>query len=155
MVVVSVVQLQFHPQQLWSTTLKVYFTGGMYAAYFPRQKCVIYCMHLGFGVQGILFFMLSDICCRLVEHIHEGLLAFRAPLPSFYPEGGKDTRVQLYDSWLDCRDKRVQINLHPSKWVPVTVEIKRFWLASQMTDVLVPFPPQWPADKPRIRERHY
>lgn len=100
-----------------------------------------------------LLFMLSDICCRFVEHIHEGLLAFRALLPSLHPEGRKDTRVQLCDSWLDCRDKRTQINLHPSKWVPVTVEIKRFWLASQMTDVSVLFPPQWPVDKPRIRER--
>lgn len=77
-----------------------------------------------------------------------------ALLPSLYPEGGKDTRVQLCDSWLDCRDKRAQINLHPSKWVPVTVEIKRLWLANQVTDILVQFPPQWPADKPRIRERN-
>lgn len=59
-----------------------------HAAHFPRQKCVIYWMHLRFECSGSVF-MLSDICCRLVEHIHEGLLAFSALLPSLYPEGEK------------------------------------------------------------------
>lgn len=116
----------------------------IYAAYFTREKCVICYECSGF------FLYYQTYAADSWKHIHEGILAFRALLPSLYPEGVKDIPVQLYDSWLDCRDKRVQINLHPSKWVSVTVEIKRFWLASQMTDVLVPFPPQWPADKPGL-----
>lgn len=89
---------------------------------------------------------------NLAKHIHEDVFG---PFLSLCPEGVRDIAVQLCDSWLDRRDKGVQINLHPSKWVSVTVGIKRFWLASQMTDVRVPFPPQWPADKPRIRDRGY
>lgn len=74
--------------------------------------------------------------------MHDGILAIRALLTSLYPEGIKDIPVQSYDSLLDYRDKGVHINLYPFKGGSVTEGIKRFRLASQMTDVLVPFPPQ-------------
>lgn len=101
------------------------------------------------GVQW-LFNALRHICGNICMLKFELLRLFTP----HYPEGTKDTPVWLYDSWLDCRDKRVQINLLSSKWVSVTEEIKGFWSASQMTDATVLLPPQWPADKPRPRESH-
>lgn len=100
-----------------------------------------------FGVQWG-FVILSSICCRF-----DGILAIRALLTFLYPEGIKDIPVQSYDSLLDYRDKGVHTNLYLSKGGSVTEGIKRFRLASQMTDVLVSFPPQWPADKAGIKER--
>lgn len=56
MITVSEVQ-RFQPQQLSTTTLYIklyiflyifiYFYRSKYAAHFPRQKCAVYCMHLG------------------------------------------------------------------------------------------------------------
>lgn len=137
---------QIHKFVLFSTVSK--YMLDVYLVYFNGRKGVILNAFM-LGVQW-LFNAFRHICGNICILKFELLRLFKHPP---YPEGIKDIQVWLYDSWLDCRDKRVQINLLSSKWVSVTEEIKGFWSASQMTDAAALLPPQWPADKPRPRER--
>lgn len=140
---ISTVWLYIFPRYtIWNVVLNIFRCISV-------ERRVLFWMHSSWGCIGALLFnalrhICGDICMWKFE------LLGQPPPPPYYPESIQDIPVWLYDSWLACRDKGVQINLLSSKWVSVTEEIKRFWSASQMTDASVLPPPRWPPDNPRL-----